>query len=71
MHVSSNSLLLVQCITLLRASAAAWNIECARACVYVYSSTLRNYSYAYLELRRALKVRILIGQNSARRDRDI
>ena len=44
-------------------------VECAHACVY--SSTLRNYSYAYLELRRALKVRVLIGQNSARRDRDI
>ena len=41
-------------------------VECARACV-----TVRNYSYAYLELRRALKVRVLIGQNSARRDRDI
>ena len=38
-------------------------VECARA--RVYSRTLRNYSYAYLELRRALKLRILIGQNSA------
>ena len=36
-------------------------VECARE----HSRTLRNYSYAYLELRRALKLRVLIGHNSA------
>ena len=30
--------------------------------VRVYWRTLRNYSYAYLELRRALKLRVFIGQ---------
>ena len=39
--------------------------ECARARACTYSRTLRNYSYAYLELRSALKLSVLIGQNSA------
>ena len=47
-------------MALLRASAAAWNVH-----VRVYRRTLRNYSYAYLELRRALKLRVLIGQSGA------
>ena len=39
-----------QCITLLRASAAASKVR-----VRVYSRILRNYSYAYLELRKSLE----------------
>ena len=39
--------------------------------VRVYWRKLRNYSYAYLELRRALKLRVFIGQSRARRDRYI
>ena len=35
------------------------------------SAGARDEIYAYLELRRALKLRVFIGQSSARRDRYI
>ena len=44
-------------------------MECARDEICAHCEI--TIYYAYLELRRALKLRVLIGQSSARRDRDI